>query len=339
MLLDVLVLVVAGAAVWRAGTWLSQDVDALASTTGLGRAFLGMVLLGTATSLPEIATTVSAGVLGNPQLAIGNLMGGVALQVVVLAVADVVESRRSLTVQLSNPVLLLQHVALLLLLALAVAAMAVGEPFVVAGVGSWSVLILGAFLVALRAVWRQENRDRDAWRANDPPAREAEREDSVEEPTPQGGPSYPRMAFSAVLILVSGWFVANSGDSIAASGPLSSTFVGAALVALTTSLPEVSTVIGSLRAGSLEMAVSNIVGTNLIEVALLAVADVSFREGALLAHATRADVFLAALASVLTCLYLAGMLVRKRGTVLRVGYDSAAVVVAYALGIAALAVT
>ena len=335
MIFHVLVLLVGGAVVWRAGTWLSEDADALAGTTRLGRAFLGMVLLGTATSLPEIATTVTAGALGNPQLAVGNLMGGVALQVVVLAVADVVESRRSLTVQLSNPVLLLQHVALLLLLALAVAAMAIGEPVQVAGVGIWSVVILGAFLLALRILRRQQSQL--GWAATKPGAGRERGSDEHDE-QPQARPSFPRMAISAVLILVAGWAVANSGDAIAASGALNATFVGAAIVALTTSLPEISTVIGSLRAGSLEMAVSNIVGTNLIEVALLAVADVSFRQGALLSHATRADIFLAALASVLTCLYLGGMLLREQRTVLRVGYDSAAVVVVYLLGIAVLAV-
>jgi cation:H+ antiporter len=83
------------------------------------------VLLGVATSLPEIATTVTAGILGNAGLATGNLMGGVALQIVVLAGADAFASRRPLTVSIVEPVLLLQHVTLLLL-ALAVAGMALG---------------------------------------------------------------------------------------------------------------------------------------------------------------------------------------------------------------------
>lgn len=91
---DLLVLVAAGAVVWWAGTKLSYDADAVAATTGLGRVFVGAMLLGVATSLPEVAATVTAGLLRNPELATGNLLGGVALQVTILAVADIVESRQ-----------------------------------------------------------------------------------------------------------------------------------------------------------------------------------------------------------------------------------------------------
>jgi cation:H+ antiporter len=127
--------------VWRAGMSLSRDADALAGATPLGRAFVGVVLLGVATSLPELATTVTAGVLGNPNLVIGNLMGGVALQVVVLAAADAFGSRRPLTRTILQPALLVQHVVLLLLLSMAIAGMTVGEPFALLGVGVWPVLL------------------------------------------------------------------------------------------------------------------------------------------------------------------------------------------------------
>lgn len=79
MSVPLIILVVAGAAVWLAGDQLSRLADDLAEATGIGRVLIGALLLGGVTSLPEVATTVTAGALGNPQLAIGNLMGGVAL--------------------------------------------------------------------------------------------------------------------------------------------------------------------------------------------------------------------------------------------------------------------
>jgi cation:H+ antiporter len=80
----------AGAAVcvWLAGTRLAVYADAIAAHTGLTRAFLGMVLLGVGTSLPEIATTASGAWIGNARLVTANLFGGVALQVAVLAIVD-----------------------------------------------------------------------------------------------------------------------------------------------------------------------------------------------------------------------------------------------------------
>lgn len=340
---DLIVFVAAGAVVWVAGTTLSRDADALAGATGLGRAFVGVVVLGVATSLPEIATTATAGAVGAPQLATGNLMGGVALQLVILAVADVVESARGLTFQVAKPVVLAQHVTLILLLGVAIAAMVVGEPVVVAGVGLWPLVLFGIFLLGVRMVSASEGEGR--WHIVGPrptKGRNASGADD-EQPAPRSGdaprrPPVWRLAAAGAAILGAGWAVARTGDRIAESGALSGTFVGAALVAAATSLPELSTVIGSLRSGAYDMAVSNIVGTNGLEVALLLVADAAYREGAIIDVATRSDIFLAALGVVLTCIYLGGLVLRSQRTVLRVGYDSAAVVVVYVGGLVVLAV-
>lgn len=90
-----------------------------------------------------------------------------------------------------------------------------------------------------------------------------------------------------------GYLLARSGDELAQTEALNATFVGTVLVAVATSLPELSAVAGSLRAGAYDMAVSNIVGANCLEVALL-LADVALRRGPLLSVATPSDIFLAA---------------------------------------------
>lgn len=339
MLVDLAVVLLCGAIVWWAGDRLSRDADALAEATGVGRVLVGALLLGGATSLPEVATTVTAGVLGNPQLAIGNLMGGVALQVVVIAVADVVESRRRLTFQVSDPAVLVQHVALLMLLALAVAGMAVGEPVDLAGIGLWPIAIAATYVALLAATRRAE--EHGAWgivgRGPQIGRGSSDHDDDDEDEDVEAPPVWRLVALGSV-ILVAGWAVARAGDSLAESGPVSGTFIGAVLVALTTSLPELSTVLGSLRQGSYDMAVSNIMGTNGLEVALLLVADIAYREGPVLRQATSGDLFLVALAMVLTCLYLGGLLLRGDRAVLRVGLDSLAVIVIYVGGVAVLAV-
>lgn len=93
--LNLVLFVPAAALIGWAGARLERYADVLSRRTGMGQAFTGVLLLAGATSLPEVATTVSAiVVIGNPSLAVHNLLGGVALQTALLAVADAATGRR-----------------------------------------------------------------------------------------------------------------------------------------------------------------------------------------------------------------------------------------------------
>jgi Ca2+/Na+ antiporter len=116
------VFIAAAAAVWWAGTRLTRYADAISEMTGLGEALVGMLLLGGITSLPEIAVSVTAGVTGSAGLAVSNILGGVALQVVVIAIGDGMLRGHAITFQVARPAVLLQAVFSCLLLCLIVAA-------------------------------------------------------------------------------------------------------------------------------------------------------------------------------------------------------------------------
>ena len=89
----VAVFVVAAAATWVAGNALSKTTDALDFRLNLGEELGGLLLLSVAGSLPELAITVSAAASGNLGLAAGNLIGGIAVQTMVLVVCDVAVGR------------------------------------------------------------------------------------------------------------------------------------------------------------------------------------------------------------------------------------------------------
>jgi cation:H+ antiporter len=109
-----------------------------------------------------------------------------------------------------------------------------------------------------------------------------------------------------------------------------------ALVAGSTSLPELSTALAAVRQGNHQMAVSNILGTNCLEVGLFFLADIFYRSGPILAATDRSALFAATIGLVVTCIYLLGLLERRDRTVLRMGYDSLAVLIAYSSGLVGL---
>src|SRR3954452_4659971 len=91
------IFVAAAIVTWIAGTALSRSTDVLDRHFGLGEALGGMILLAIAGSLPELAITISAAAKGNLGLAAGNLIGGIAIQTMVLVLCDLaVRGRRPL---------------------------------------------------------------------------------------------------------------------------------------------------------------------------------------------------------------------------------------------------
>jgi cation:H+ antiporter len=319
------------AIVWAAGTRLSRYADPVAERTGLGHAFIGALLLGGITSLPELATTLTASIGGNGPLAVNNVLGGVAMQVAILAVADALMGGRALSSVIDTSAVLLQGTGLILVLALTAAAITAGS-VVVLGVDLWTLAIFVVALLSLYSIKQYEADPR--WRPQ---------EESAAEAAPGEAPSdlstgqlAAWVAGAGLLVVGAGYLVARTGEAIAVQSGLGASFVGAILLAIATSLPEVSTTFEAVRLGHYRLAFSNIFGTNLLDVALLLVADIGFRGGGVLEEVGAFSQFGALLGLVLTAIYLMGLLQRRSRTVLRMGIDSALVLAVYLGGVGVL---
>lgn len=147
---------------------------------------------------------------------------------------------------------------------------------------------------------------------------------------------YIYSALAGLVIFGAGWALAVTGDVMAEQTGLGASFVGVAFVAASTSLPELSTTLGAVRRGNHEMAVSNILGTNCLEVGLFFVADLFYRQGPILAATDRSALFAAALGLIVSCIFLLGLLERRDRTVLGMGVDSLLVLIIYIVGLGGL---
>src|SRR4051812_24286449 len=151
-----LIFVAAAVAIWVAGIQLSNHTDVLATRLHLGAALGGLILLAVATNLPEIAIVASASLSGNVGVAVGNILGGIAIQTVVLVVLDAfgVRGRRPLTYRAASLVLVLEGLAVVTVLAVVVAGTQLPADVIVWRVTPESVLIAVAWVVSLLLVQR-----------------------------------------------------------------------------------------------------------------------------------------------------------------------------------------
>ncbi|GGL69629.1 sodium:calcium antiporter [Wenxinia marina] len=323
---------VAAAAVWMSGTRLSRYADAIAKRTGIGQAVLGVILLGGITSLPEIAVTGTAATGGNAQLAVNNLLGGFTAQVAVLALADAVIRKRALTAVVPDPIVLLQGALGIVLVSITVCGIVVGDVAVL-GAGAWTWGILFVFLYAIRMVAKSGSHP--AWQVvGEPPSEEI----GAEQPEVDHSDRrlYMLTAGVAAVILAMGWLLSTTGEALAEQTGLGDSFFGAVFIAISTSLPEISTVIAAVRLGRYVMAVSDIFGTNLFDVAIIVVVDLLFPGGPVLAEVGSFSILAGILGILVTAIYLAGLIERRDPAVAGVGLDTILVAGVYVGGVVLL---
>jgi cation:H+ antiporter len=341
---NVIVFVVAAGTIWFAGVRLEAYANTISDHTGWGQAFTGMLLLSTSTSLPEVATTVTAIVfLDNPTLAVYNLLGGVALQTAILAVADRAQRKHgAITFFSPRFVLLIEGVGLVVLLQLTIAGAAASGFPVIFTIGIWPLAIFLAYLGVMYLTYRYRGKPR--WTPSrtddlpmeyspeddDPGAYDRRDEEERERPV-RFSMARVGLLFSgaSLVVLVGGWAAAQSADVLAEQTGLGHAFLGATLLALATSLPELSTTIAASRSGRYSMAISNIFGSNAFDVSLLFLAELLYRGGTVMQHASGPLVFVAAIGTIMTCIYLWGLMERENRTVLGIGWDSAAALLVY----------
>jgi len=338
------IFVVSAVVIWVSGVKLSDTTDVLAERLHLGAAMGGLILLAIATNLPEIAITVSAALSHHLDVAVGNILGGIAVQTVVLAALDAfgVRERKPLTYQAASLVLVLEG-------ALVVAVLLV----VIAGTQLPASLLHGRLtpdVVMLALVWVAGllliNRSSSSLPWSDSgdapdtqPQPRGSRRTTKENKAAQRGVSTWRagvvFAVAAAATLATGVTIERSGEQFFGNLGLSGVLFGSTVLAVATSLPELSTGITSARMGDFQLAMGDIFGGNAFLPVLFLPATV-LAGAAVLPAAGPSDIYLTALGAMLTVVYMAGLIFRPRTLILRMGVDSVAVIVLYLLGIAGL---
>ena len=327
-----LIFVTGAAIVWFAGAKLAGYADEIAIRSGWGHAVVGVLLLGAATSLPEIATSTTATLSGRADMAVNNLIGSASFQLVVLAVVDLLIGKAALTTMLPGPRVMLNSVVSIILLLIVTIGVMIGDFAVpVLGVGAFSLLLAAVYVLGL---WQlRAEGAATGWK----PARLSE---EVAEVAPRDNISNSRLGWlillASAVILVAGGALSLSADGIATQTGLSGGIIGLTLLAAATSLPEFSTAIAAVRLRRAELAIGDIVGGNMFNTVLILLVDAVYRGGPVLRQVDRASMTSALLAILLTALFLFGMVERRDKAVLRMGYDSFAVIVVYTLGVTAI---
>ncbi|MDF1481676.1 sodium:calcium antiporter [Extensimonas sp. H3M7-6] len=291
-----------------AGVRLIRYGDAIAAWTGLSRSWVGVILVGTVTSLPELVTGLSAvTVAQSPNMAAGDVLGSCVFNLAILALADVVYRRGALYAVASGGHILSAGFGAILLAMAALVMLASTQGFLPsAGHVSWgSLVLLALYALAMRTMYLAEQRNR--------PAAEAQR------PAISLKVALTGYALAAMVIVGSGIWLPLIGVELARIMGWSDSFVGTLFVAMATSVPELATTWGAVRIGAIDLAVGNLLGSNLFDILILAIDDIAFRPGVLYLHVAPIHVLSALCACVMSGAVVVALAYRPVSRVLHLG--------------------
>jgi cation:H+ antiporter len=327
------IFIAAGELIWWVGGILASTTDAIDAHFGWGEGLGGAVFLAIATNLPEVAIIVGGVYTGSLGLAVGNILGGIAIQTVVLVLLDGpgLRSRVPLSSLVSSLTIALEGLVLIAILMLCVMGALSPPTLIFARTTPAELAILAAWIGSLFLISHHE--DNQGWRT----ARESIAEESALV-APQRRPIsqiYVLFAFGAVATLLAGVALALSSDVIATRWHMQGVIFGATFLAAVTALPEVTTGLYAIKAGRYELAMSDIIGGNAFLPVLFLFATLLSNKP-LLPDAQGPDLYLAALGALLTAVYCVGVILRSQRMLLGAGLDSLLVLALYLIGIGGL---
>lgn len=308
-----------------AGTRLTAYGDIIATHTPLGYTLVGTVLIAAVTSLPEISSSVSASLIGSPDLAFGNVLGSNGFNLVIIAIADIVQGPGSLLRMVRESHILSSIFGIILtvisMMGILIAPYHMFE-FTIGWISSFSIIIMITYMMAMTMMVRYENRFTINANTQLDSEKKAKNQDMVKS-------TILKFVIMAVFIVVAGIQLSVNANIIAEKSGLGQTFVGTLLMAGATSLPELVATIAAIRIGAYDMAVGNVLGSNLLNMLIISISDMTYLKGSVFIDVSQEHLLTAATTILLSGMVVIGLFYRSKRSFMKMGWDSILILIGY----------
>ncbi|MDP6771420.1 MAG: hypothetical protein QF704_12040 [Anaerolineales bacterium] len=285
--------------------FLASSADVIAIKTGLGRSFVGVVMLATATSLPELGTGISSILMVDQvDLAAGDAFGSNIFNLLIIAVIDMVWRNGPILTVVGNSSIMIGALGIAVI-ATAVIAMLVHSQTQWSAdwpVSPMSFVMLLVFVAGMYMIYRNEGSSQGHVTP-----------DTVQYEDAKLTRAFMTYSLAAVVIVAAAVVLANVGDRITHAMGWEASFMGTQFLALSTSLPELATAYAAIKLGAPELAITNVLGSNLFNMGIvLFVDDIVYVEAPLWVGVADIHSLTALLAILMTTVVIVGLVVRPR---------------------------
>jgi len=315
--------VLVAAVIFYAGSQIARYGDILAEKTGMGRTWIGLVLVASTTSLPELFTGLSSAVQSFPDIAVGDVLGSCMFNLVILSIMDarstapvIPQAQPGQALAVGFGVLLVGLVGMGLVI----------DPHLPGWtrIGAATPLVIVLYFTSMRVLFVFERR-----RLLTTPELKAEMQyGAVSTRT-----AALRYSASAAFVILAATMLPRLAGEIADRTGLGQAMVGSFFVGITTSLPEVVVSLAALRLGAVDLAISNVLGSNLFNILILALDDIAYPAGPILGSASSANLVAVLCVILMYGLFLVSITYRASKKKLKLAWDTSSILAVYLVSI------
>ncbi|MFZ2196379.1 MAG: hypothetical protein WAV13_01510 [Thermodesulfovibrionales bacterium] len=313
-------------AIVYSGMRLSKYGDIIAEKTGLGRAWIGVVLMASVTSLPELVTGISSVTYaGVPDIAVGDVLGSCVFNMLILAILDTMYRPAPISTRAHQGHVLSAAFGLLLLSMVCASIFLRENIYSIGWIGPYSLMFIVIYLTAMRLVYSYEKRKIAEF------MKEMAEEMKYKDVSMKTAFLYYSM--NALIVIIAAIFLPKIGEGIAETTGLGQTFVGNIFIAVSTSLPEVVVSIAAVKMGAVDLAIGNLFGSNIFNIFILALDDIFFLKGPLLSYVSPDHILSALSAIAMTTIAIIGLTYRAEKKRVFLSWDSIGIVICFILNL------
>lgn len=308
-----------------AGVRLARYGDVLGEKIGLGRSWIGVVLLAATTSLPELFAGFGATALSSlPDIAVGNVLGACMFNLLILSAMDAINpepirarAHQGHALSIGFGLLLLSIAGLGLLAGASIPAYQ--------SVGLYTPVLFAVYFVAMRVIFAHEKERR---------VRETL---EVAEELQYAGitvrSAIVQYVGAAVLVVGTALWLPQLGAELARQTGLGEAFIGSVFIAIATSLPEIVVSLTAVRIGAIDLGIGNVLGSIMFNLLILGLDDLFYRQGSLLAHVDSIHAVSVLAVVAMNALFLIGLTYRVMTKRFALTWDTGAIAVVYVLAV------
>ena len=321
MLITILGFLLCAAVIFFSGTKLAHYGDQMAELTGMGKAWFGLIMMASVTSLPELFVGISsASIIESADFAVGDVLGSCAFNLAILSLLDVFSKKATLFSVASQSHVLAGALGIVLFSFVGIGLFLPFDFKLIDWIGISSIVFIVLYLVSIKLVYQYDKNH----------------------PTPsipsklmelQNKTSLKKVVFwyalNALVVIGAALLLPYFAEQISNQTGLDKSFTGTILLAASTSLPEVAVSIAAIRIGAIDMAVGNLLGSNLFNIFILAIGNIFYRKGHILVDASESNIISVFSIITMTAIAIIGLTYRSKSKPFFLAWDTLLIVIMF----------